>query len=148
MKWIALVAGAALVVVAFLSAGRVADTREGLIFEVITLLGGLAGVGLLLYGLYATATRSRTSTVIQPSVPTVEATQVRSVNELLIGGAGLVIATLLVTGIATTNGVRWALLGLIMLLPMIVGCAYLCYRFARAPEREWKIDLQKLTRIR
>jgi hypothetical protein len=31
---------------------------------------------------------------------------------------------------------------------MVSGCAYLCFRFVRAPEREWRIDLQRLTRLR
>jgi hypothetical protein len=39
----------------------------------------------------------------------------------------------------------WALMGLALLLPMVIGCGYLCLRFLRAPQREWKIDLQKLT---
>ena len=41
MRRAALVAGAGLVIVAFGAATRVADTREGLIAEVVTLLAGL-----------------------------------------------------------------------------------------------------------
>ena len=74
--------------------------------------------------------------------------QVRSANELLIGGIGLGIAAVLITGVALSAGMLWALLGLALLLPMVIGCAYLCLRFLRAPEREWKIDVQRLTHLR
>jgi hypothetical protein len=148
VRWPALVAGVVLVGLAFLAAGRVADTREGLVFEVITLLAGMAGVILVLYGLFATSGG--------PSRPAGErlpgnlpATRlVRSANDLLVGGGGLLIATILVAGIAVSAGPLWAGLGLVLLLPMVTGCAYLCMRFLRAPEREWRIDLQRLTRHR
>jgi hypothetical protein len=51
----------------------------------------------------------------------------------------------LVAGIAFSAGAPWALMGLVLLLPMILGSAYLCLRFVRAPQREWKIDLRRLT---
>ena len=57
MRWVSLGAGIALTVLAFAAATRVADTREGLIAEVITLLAGLAGISLLLYGLIGGAAR-------------------------------------------------------------------------------------------
>jgi hypothetical protein len=63
-----------------------------------------------------------------------------------LGGGGLLIATILIVGIALSTGPLWGLLGLVLLLPMVAGCAYLCVRFLRAPEREWRIDLQRLTR--
>jgi hypothetical protein len=66
----------------------------------------------------------------------------------LLGGGGLLIATILIVGIALSTGPLWGLLGLVLLLPMVVGCGYLCVRFLRAPEREWRIDLQRLTRLR
>ena len=50
-RWIAAFAGLALVAIAFIAASHVADTREGLIAEVVTLFAGLVGVLLLLYGL-------------------------------------------------------------------------------------------------
>jgi hypothetical protein len=34
------------------------------------------------------------------------------------------------------------------LLPMVIGSAYLCWRFWRSPEREWRIDFHRLTRLR
>jgi hypothetical protein len=148
VRWPALLAGIVLVGVAFLAAGRVADTREGLISEVITLLAGMAGVILILYGLFATS--SRTSGPPAGPLPRIRSTpqRVRSANDLLLGGGGLLIATILIVGIALSTGPLWGLLGLVLLLPMVVGCGYLCVRFLRAPEREWRIDLQRLTRLR
>ena len=55
MRWLALVIGAVLVAIAFVAAGRVADTREGLMAEVVALLAGLAGVSLVLYAWVAGA---------------------------------------------------------------------------------------------
>jgi hypothetical protein len=130
----ALGAGALLVVVAFLAGSRVADTREGLIFEVVALLSGLAGVMLLIYGWVSAVARTPAGPARAP--------------DLLIGGAGLTIATALVAGIAISAGPLWAVLGLVLLLPMAIGAAYLCVRFLRAPIREWRIDLQRLTHRR
>ena len=147
MRWLALATGATLVAVAFLAGSRVADTREGLVYEVIALLAGLAGVCLILYGWVAGTTRAKTGPsrlrAIEPP-----AAQVRSANELLIGGGGLVIAVVLVIGIAISAGMLWAVLGLVLLLPMAIGCVYLCLRFLRAPRREWKIDIHRLTQHR
>jgi hypothetical protein len=137
-----------LVVVAFLAAGRVADTRAGLVYEVITLLAGLAAVILILYGLFATSGRQKgPGSAPVPSTPRMP-TRIRSANDLLVGGGGLAIAVILTIGIGVSSGPLWALLGLVLLLPMVTGCAYLCLRFLRAPEREWRIDLQRLTRHR
>jgi hypothetical protein len=143
-----LLAGIVLVGLAFLAAGRVADTREGLIFEVITLLAGMAGVLLVLFGLFATSgqTSGQAAEPLPRDRPTPQ--RVRSANDLLLGGGGLLIATILIVGIALSTGPLWGLLGLVLLLPMVVGCAYLCVRFFKAPEREWRIDLQRLTRLR
>ena len=141
----ALAAGAALLLVAFLAGSRVADTREGLVFEVITLLAGLAGVVLFLYGWMAAMARAH-SIPARTSVEAPPAAVVRSANELLIGGGGLGIATILVIGIGLSAGPLWAVLGLVLLLPMVAGSAYLCLRFLSAPQREWKIDLRRLTR--
>lgn len=132
-----------MIAVAFAAATRVADTREGLIHEVITLLAALAGVSLLLYGLVATLSRPR------PAAPAPTATApagevVHNAGELLVGAVGIVVAAILIAGIGATGGLLWALLGTILLLPMIAGCLYLCFTFARGPLREWKIDLQKL----
>lgn len=132
-----------LIVVAFAAATRVADTREGLIYEVVTLLAGLAGVSLLLYGLVATFGPSRPTTPALPVVTPVPK-RVHNAGELLVGASGLVLAAILLAGIAVTAGGLWLLLGAILLLPMIAGCIYLCFTFARGPRRDWKIDLQKL----
>ena len=147
MRWLALATGAMLVAVAFLAGSRVADTREGLVYEVIALLAGLAGVILILYGWVASTVRAQTGLPRQP-VTSPPGAQVRSANDLLIGGGGLVITAILVTGIAISAGMLWAVLGLVLLLPMAIGCAYLCLRFLTAPERDWKIDIQRLTHRR
>jgi hypothetical protein len=136
-------AGVVLIVVAFAAATRVADTREGLIYEVVTLLAGLAGVGLLLYGLVTTFSHSR-PTKPAPSIATPMAERVHNAGELVVGASGLVLAAILLAGIAVTAGGLWVLLGSILLLPMIAGCVYLCFTFARGPRRDWKIDLQKV----
>ncbi len=129
--------------IAFAAATRVADTREGLIYEVVTLLAGLAGVSLLLYGLVATFSPAR-PTAAAPRVDRAVTEKVHNAGELLIGASGLVLAAILLAGIAATAGGWWAVLGAILLLPMIAGCIYLCVTFARGPLRDWKIDLQKL----
>ncbi len=141
-------AGVVLVTVAFVTAGRVADTREGLVFETITLLAGLAGVILVLYGLFANTGRRDGPASAHPRVIQATPQPVRSANDLLLGGSGLLIAFILIVGIGLSTGPLWALLGVVLLLPMVTGCAYLCFRFLRAPEREWRIDLQRLTRHR
>ena len=145
MRWLSLTGGMFLVGVAFFAATRVADTREGLVYEVITLLAALVGVGLILYGLLARASRLRTATRPQTAARKAQAPRVHSANELVIGSGGLVLAALLVGGLAATAGMLWAVLGLVVLLPMVAGCCFLCYGFARGPNREWKIDLQRLT---
>lgn len=128
---------------AFFAATRVADTRQGLVFEVVTLLAGLAGVSLLLYGLVTTLGRSR-PVAQRPPAAAPEEEKVHNAGELLVGALGLVVAAILLGGIATTAGLLWVLLGSILLLPMIAGSSYLCFTFARAQHRDWKIDLQKL----
>jgi hypothetical protein len=128
MRWLALVAGAGLIALAFGAATRVADTREGLIAEVITLMAGLFGVSLLLYGLLAGAARPA------PRPPTSSAAPRRppSRKEFTIGGAGLGLAVLLIGGLAITAGWELAALGTVMLLPMIAGCGFLCGRYLQA----------------
>jgi hypothetical protein len=143
-----LVGGVVLVAVAFVAAARVADTREGLVFETITLLAGLAGVSLVLYGLFATSGELHRPAGPRSPVIVAAPPQVRSANDLLLGGGGLLLAIILIIGIALSTGPLWALLGLVLLLPMVAGCAFLCFRFLRAPEREWRIDLERLTRHR
>lgn len=143
MRWVSLGAGIALIVVAFAAATRVADTREGLIAEVITLLAGLAGISLLLYGLVGGAARSTSRTERALRSDKVAAPTVRPVTDLLAGGGGVALAFVLLSGLAITGSFELAGLGLVILLPMIAGSIYLCVRFARAPAREWKIELKR-----
>jgi len=145
LRWLALAAGAALVVIAFLAGSRVEDTREGLIAEVVALLAGLAGVSLVMYGWVAA--NIRTHATPPPMVKSSPGTQIRTANELVVGSTGLVVAVFLVVGIGVSAGVPWAVLGLVLLLPMVIGSAYLCLRFLRAPERDWKIDLNRLRHL-
>jgi hypothetical protein len=128
VRLLSLVAGAGLIVIAFAAATFVADTREGLIAEVITLMAGLVGVSLLLYGLLAGARPAP-----RPSVSRApEIARAPSSKELTIGAAGLVLAVILIGGLAVSAGWQWAALGSVMLLPMIAGSAFLCIRFLRA----------------
>jgi hypothetical protein len=145
VRWPALILGVTLVAVAFVAAGRVADTREGLVYEVIALLGGLLGGSLFLYGLAARTRRRRPAAVTTPKTLEPAAPQHRTANDLLAGGGGLVVAAVLTVGTALSAGPIWGLLGLVVLLPMVVGCTYLVIRFVRAPDREWRIDLHRLT---
>jgi hypothetical protein len=144
LRWLSLAAGVALVAIAFAAATRVADTREGLISEVITLLAGLVGISLILYGLFAnTRPAAAASQAAQPTRTEKQHT-VPTANALVIGGGGIVLAAVLLGGLAISGGVLWAGLGLILLLPMVAGSAYLCVRFLRSPERDWTIDLRRL----
>jgi hypothetical protein len=129
VRWLSLVAGAALIAIAFGAANFVADTREGLIAEVVTLMAGLVGVSLLLYGLVA----GRRAAAPRPAVsrPPPAARQASS-REFTIGAAGLGVAAILIGGLAVSAGWQWAALGSVMLLPMIAGSAFLCARFLRA----------------
>jgi hypothetical protein len=146
MRWLALAAGATLIIIAFAAGARVADTREGLVFEVIALLAGLTGVSLVLYG-WVSGARPRVASTPSPAIKA-PVVQIRSATDLLVGGVGLMIAAGLVAGTALSAGGLWALMGSVLLLPMVLGCAYLCLRFLRAPKREWKIDLRRLTHHR
>jgi len=134
--------GLLLIAVAFISAGRVADSREGLIAEVVTLFAGLAGVALLLYGLVPR--RNPPNTLPRGARPAANDLRRRTGNDLLIGGGGLAIALLLLGGLALSGGWGWAALGAVLLVPMIAGSVYLVVAFARAPERDWSIDLRRL----
>ena len=131
MRWVSLVAGAALVVLAFAAVTRVSDTREGLIAEVITLLGGLAGIGLLVYGLVARRETAGRQLSAPPS-PMRPAPRPRSTRDLVFGAGGIVLALILLGGLTISGGPVWAAFGLALLLPMIAGSVYLCVRFLRA----------------
>ncbi|HYM67946.1 MAG TPA: hypothetical protein VEW68_11695, partial [Patescibacteria group bacterium] len=69
--------------------------------------------------------------------------QVRTVRDLITGVGGLLLASILLTGIALYSGALWAALGGLLLVPMIAGSIYLCARFMTAPERSWKLELRK-----
>jgi hypothetical protein len=138
--------GLLLIVVAFIAATKVADTRDGLIAEVVTLLSGLAGVGLLLYGLVPR--RPAPSSPAPPRTIGGQDRGPRSANDLLLGALGLGLVAVLVAGLVLSAGWLWALLGAVLLLPMTIGCGYLLAAFIRAPRRDWRIDLRRLTSIR
>lgn len=128
MRRLALVAGVALIAVAFGAATRVANTREGLIAEVVTLLTGLVGMILVFYGLFAGAGPAAGSGV--PQSPA--ASGAPSSRQFAIGAAGLLLAAILIAGSGISAGWQWAALSSVLLLPMIVGSAVLCARFLRA----------------
>ncbi len=145
MRWVSLGVGIAMIVLAFAAATRVADTHDGLLAEIVTLLAGLAGVSLLLYGLRAGAGRpSHHPTPRAAAHSTTRA--VRPATDLVLGAAGIATGLVLLVGLGLSSGVEWALLGMVMLLPMLTGSVYLCVRFARAPAREWKVDLTRFRR--
>jgi hypothetical protein len=127
VRWLSLIAGAGLIAIAFGAATFVADTRQGLIAEVVTLMAGLFGVSLLLYGLLA-----RTRPAPRPAVSVSPAVRAPSSREFTIGAAGLGLAVILISGLAVSAGWQWAALGSVMLLPMMAGSAFLCGRFLRA----------------
>jgi hypothetical protein len=130
LRWVALVSGIALIALAVAAVTRVSDTREGLVAEVITLLGGAAGIALLIYGL---AARPRAVSMPAPLTAAADsARRPRSAGDLRLGGAGLLLALVLLGGLAFSGGVLWATLGLALLLPMIAGSVYLCVRYLRA----------------
>lgn len=129
MRWLSLVAGIALVALAFAAATRVADTRDGLIAEVVTLFSGLAGVSLVLYGLFAGARpASKPGLAATPRPPA----RAPSGRDLAIGAGGLGLAAILLGGLFISAGWQWAALGFVILLPMIAGSAFLCGRFLMA----------------
>ena len=128
MRRLAIGAGIALIALAFAAATRVADTREGLIAEVVTLLGGLAGIGLFLYGLLPRRARTSRGSAGRPVGPTLA----HPAREIWTGVGGLLLAAILLSGLAASAGWQWAALGSVLLMPMIAGSAYLCARFLRA----------------
>ena len=117
-----------LIALAFWAATRVANTREGLIAEVITLLAGLAGMMLVFYGLFAGARPAARLSAPRPPAPG----RPPSSRDFALGATGLVLAMLLVGGWGISAGWQWAALSGVVLLPMIVGSAILCIRFLRA----------------
>ena len=131
MRWIALVAGVALLALAVGAVTRVEDTRAGLVAEIVTLLSALAGVSLLIYGLVArprlTTQPPRAPAKALPTEP-----HPRTARDLVLGAGGVVLALVLLGGLAVSGGPLWAGFGLALLLPMIAGSVYLCVRFVRS----------------
>jgi peptidoglycan/LPS O-acetylase OafA/YrhL len=137
------VCGLLLVAVAFIAAAQVADTREGLVAEILTLFAGLGGVGLLLYGLVPKRNDAPVRQIAKP--PRAQPSR-RTANDLLAGTAGIVVALVLIGGIAFSAGWTWAAMGAVLLLPMVAGSVYLVIAFARASDRDWSLDLRRLFR--
>jgi len=131
MRWLALLAGVALIALAIIAVTRVADTREGLVAEVVTLLGALAGVSLLIYGL-AARPRPQAASAAPRAASSVGTLRPRSSRDLRLGAAGIALALILLGGLAFSGGFWWAAFGLALLLPMLAGCVYLCLRYLRA----------------
>jgi hypothetical protein len=129
-----------LIAVAFIAASHVSDTREGLLAEVVTLLAGLAGVGLLLYGLVP----RRPSAGGPPHGQAATSKPRRTANDLLLGAGGIAISLILLGGLAYSGGWGWAAMGGVLLIPMIAGSGYLLIEFSRAAERDWTLDLRRL----
>jgi hypothetical protein len=125
-----MVSGVVLVAVAFAAATRVADTREGLVAEVVTLLSGLGGVGLLLYGL--TAGRTAAGATAPARRPSQTSPRPRPRRDLLLGSGGVALALILLGGLAASGGPLWAGIGFVLLLPMIAGSVYLIVRSVRS----------------
>jgi hypothetical protein len=134
VRWLPLVAGAALIAVAFAAATRVADTREGLIAEVVLLFAALAGIGLLVYGL---AARRGLAAAPGAAALTVDSApqQPRSRRDLVTGAGGVALGVALLAGLALSGGILWLVLGFALLLPMLAGSVYLFVRFLRSASR-------------
>ncbi|HKW70142.1 MAG TPA: hypothetical protein VJP81_06115 [Candidatus Dormibacteraeota bacterium] len=131
MRWLALVTGVALVTLAFGAATRVADTREGLVAEIITLLGGMVGVSLLIYGLAARRRTSAQSPSVSREIEHRPPGR-RSRKDVLLGVGGIGLALVLLAGLAASGGFWWAVIGAVLLVPMVSGSVYLCVRYLRA----------------
>lgn len=129
MRWVALILGIALLA---LSAGafmRVADTREGQIAEVVTLFAFGAGFVLALYGLAARPRPKPAGEAPQPVGQTMGAgPRTGSPRDVALGVGGVIVAAVLVVGLALSGGLVWAGFGLVALLPMLAGSVYLCWR--------------------
>jgi NAD/NADP transhydrogenase beta subunit len=141
VRRLSLLIGIALIGIAFAAGTRVADSRQGLIAEVVALLGGLAGLALLLYGIFSGARPSRDAARVLTK-STRSSQEMRTANDLVIGGIGIVLSIILFGGLAISGDILWAALGLILLLPMLAGSIYMTLRFVHATDRDWRIDLR------
>jgi hypothetical protein len=127
VRWLSLVTGIGLIAIAFGAAARVTNTREGVIAEVITLLAGLLGVSLVLFGLVGGRPARARSAPRSPAPAGVP-----SARQFAVGAAGIALAAILIGGSGISAGWQWAALSAVLLLPMIVGSVVLCARFLRA----------------
>lgn len=104
----------------------------GLVAEIVTLLGGAAGLSLLTYA-FAARPRPQPATGTLPAPSIVKpATRRRTNRDLALGAGGIGLAIVLLTGLAVSGGPLLAGFGLALLVPMIAGSVYLCVRFFRA----------------
>lgn len=72
----------------------------------------------------------------------------RTANDLVLGGGGIIVAVVLFGGLVLSGGWLWAVLGGLLLIPMVAGSVYLVAAFARAEQRDWSIDLPRLFSLR
>ena len=129
IRWLALGSGVALIAVSVIAFTKVADTREGQVAEVVTLLAFGIGFVLLIYA-FAARRRPAPPEAVAHEEPRGGRTSVPrgSPRDLALGAAGVVVSAVLVTGLAVTGGLLWAGLGFVILLPMLAGSVYLCWR--------------------
>src|SRR5256885_9481405 len=86
MRWPTLVLGVILIAAAVGAFTRVADTREGLVAEVVTLLAGVAGVSL---GVFRLAARKRPGNATRGSpAPAAPAARPRLRHDILLCAGG------------------------------------------------------------
>ncbi len=133
MRWIALGLGIALLAVSAGAFTLVADSKEGQIAEVITLLAFGTGFVLALYGVAARPRPTPSGTAARSAPPAVGASvRAGSPRDLAFGAGGIALTAVLVIGLALSAGPLWAGFGFVALLPMLVGSVYLCWRSLRA----------------
>ena len=129
MRWPALGFGLALLALSVFSFTRVADTQEGQVAEVITFFAFGLGFVLLLYGLAARPRPAAPLAAGRSEPPAAARSAPRgSPRDLALGVTGVVVGAVLVAGLAVTGGSMWAGLGFLILLPMLAGSVYLCWR--------------------
>lgn len=135
MRWVALFLGIALLAASAIAFTRVADTKEGQIAEVVTLLAFGSGFALALYGVAARkrpAQRGSPAAVVRSEEAAAPA---HSARDLAVGAAGVIVTAALLTGLALSGGLMWAGFGFVILLPMLAGSVYLCWRSLRTNPR-------------
>ena len=133
IRWVALGSGVALIAISVIAFTKVADTREGQIAEVVTLLAFGIGFVLLIYAFAARQRPTSASSVAREQTRHGGTSVPRgSPRDLALGAAGVVVSAVLVTGLAVTGGLLWAGLGFVILLPMLAGSVYLCWRSLKA----------------